>query len=541
MLAETRGDPAHTSRLWLRLTIAICLVVLIATFAILRGRDAVENPDEAAYAEQAESLLHDGSLTVGYVRYFHHRYEPGIDHPEDFYPPGNGVLIAGAWSLFGRSDAASAVPSAVMACLLLPLLVFVLGLRFGATPPFAFVAAMSVLFDLAVRDHAFEAMADLPLTTATTAALLAAMRPGLRAAALSALFLGVGFWLKPTALLFVPGLVLALLIAERQSRRVLLSRALLFGGVFLAACLPWLLRNHALFGSFLYSGNMHLSAAANDPSFVYSDIRRVYWTNPGLPLPGLGSSLVAHGFAPVVKRFLQHIYEIVATHGASAFGGVFALALLSLWRRRHTLAAICFTVSYLLALSAVFAIFYRYLLPIFPIVIALNWSFIDAVVRRMGQSDFGSLLERHIATPGRTALLLAAIVAIPGGSELARDLVGGREFISMPDVPLHESARWSRDHLPEDATVMVQEALVFRHVSSLKTVDTPFDRPDQIEAVVDHYGVDYLVTMEGGQFAELSTQFVFPYLEKYRDQWRRVDPEGQRFSIWVRRGAPDPR
>ncbi|MGE0145171.1 MAG: ArnT family glycosyltransferase [Planctomycetota bacterium] len=533
-------DDASANTRWFRAALALCVVVFLATLAVLRHRDAVKNPDEAAYAEQASSLLRDGSLQVGFVRFFHQRYPADIVHPEDFYPPGNGALIAGAWSLFGRSDAASAVPSAFLACLILPLLVFRLARRFGASGAFAFVATSSALFDLAIRDHAFEAMADLPLTTAMVAALVASLRGGLGAAALGGLFVGIGFWLKPTALLFGPGFALALWFADKTELRTRLLRLAAFGGTFLLVCLPWLLRNHELFGAWLYSGNMHLTAAANDPQFKYSDIRRVYWASDA-PLPGFGQSFLSHGLAPVIKRFLQHVYEIVAMHGAAAFGGVFVLVLLSIGRQRKAAAAIAWTISYLLALSAVFAVFYRYLLPVFPVVIALNWAFLDSVARRIDRSEFAAIFDRRVRSRAHVAVLLAAIVAIPGGSELARDLVGGREFIPIPDRVMHESARWAKRHLPADAVVMAQEALTFRHGSGLLTVDTPFDAPDAIEAVIRHYRIGYLVTTDSGQFAELSTQFIFPYLEKYRGTWQRIDVEQGRFTVWVREGFPAPK
>ncbi len=178
MSAEVPAAVPSDSRRWFWLTLGLCGAVLLSTLWVLRHRTAIKNPDEASYCEQADSLLRDGSLDVGFVRYFHDKYPPSIHHPEDFYPPGNGALIAAAWTLFGRSDAVSALPSAVMACLLLPLIVFGLARRFGAGPPFAFVAAVSVMLDITIRDHAYEAMADLPLTTAVTAGLLVSLKRG---------------------------------------------------------------------------------------------------------------------------------------------------------------------------------------------------------------------------------------------------------------------------------------------------------------------------------------------------------------------------
>ncbi|MBI5853518.1 MAG: glycosyltransferase family 39 protein [Planctomycetes bacterium] len=534
------GERTDAKR-WLLGLLAVSVVVFASTLTVLRTRTVVKTPDECAYAEQAESLLRDGSLTAGFVRHHHRRYPPDIDHPEDFYPPGNGALIAAAWTLFGRSDAVSAVPSAVIACFLLPLLAFCLARRMGASGPFAFVAAASVLFESTTRDQAFEALADLPLAAATVGAITLVLRPGFVAAALAGLVLGVGFWFKPTALLVVPALAFALVVARPATLRAHATRLLAFGGVFVAVCLPWLLRNQELFGDPLYSGNKFLSAAANDPGFVYSDIRKVYWADHAEPSTGFAASMVAHGIAPVVKRFLQHVYEIVTTHGLTAFGGLFVLATLSLVRQRLAAAILGAVVLYLLALSAVFAIYYRYLLPILPVVAVVNWVFVDRVVRRLEAHGLGEILGRRLATPRLLALLLASIVAIPGASELGRDLVGGREFAPLPDVPMFQAAGWAREHLPADATLMVQEAVIFRHASGHKTVATPFDQPDAFEAVVQHYGVDYLITLQSGQYAELSLLFGLPYLERFREHWKRFDPPGLPWTVWIRAGAPDPR
>lgn len=532
------GTDATDARRWYALLLVVCVLTFGATLLVLRERSFVKNPDECAYAEQADSLLRDGTLSVGFVRHFHVAYGPEIDHPEDFYPPGPGVLIAAAWSAFGRSDAVSALPSALLACFALPLLAFALARRMGASAPFAFVAAVSVTFERAIRDHAHEAMADLPLTVAATATLVCALRPGVLAAAVAGLLLALGFWLKPTALLFVPAMALALVVAQRAPLRTQALRLLAFGTVFLLACLPWLLRNHELFGDPLYSGNKYLTAAANDPAFEYSHIRKVYWADPAYDPKDLGESMFAYGLTPVLKRFLHHVYEIVTVHGPTAFGGIFALAMLTLVRRRLAAAAMGAAIAYLLALSAVFAIFYRYLLPVFPIVVAVNWTFVDGIVRRIGPERFGELVGARFAPPGRIALLLAAIAAIPGGAELARDLVGGREFAPLPDVPMHESAAWAREHVPAEATVMVQEALTFRHVSGHRTVATPFDAPEAFEKVIEHYRVQYLFTLPSGQYSDLALQFAFPYLERYRAQWTRFDPPGKPWTVWIRAGAP---
>jgi hypothetical protein len=109
-------DENARERSWLKALAIACGALTILTLWIGSGRDCLSNPDEAAYTEQADSILAGDDLTVGFVRHFHVRYPRGIDHVEDFYPPGNGALIALSWAVFGRSDFAAASPSSVCCC-----------------------------------------------------------------------------------------------------------------------------------------------------------------------------------------------------------------------------------------------------------------------------------------------------------------------------------------------------------------------------------------------------------------------------------------
>ncbi|MGA0870057.1 MAG: ArnT family glycosyltransferase, partial [Planctomycetota bacterium] len=140
--ARDAMQPGEEERRWFRALLVFCVFATLSTLWIGKDRDHIRNPDEAAYAEQARSLLDRGSLEVGFVRHYHVQYPADVLHPEDFYPPGNGALIAAAWSAFGRSDFASSIPSTLLACLVIPLLAFALTRRLEASAPFAFGCAV---------------------------------------------------------------------------------------------------------------------------------------------------------------------------------------------------------------------------------------------------------------------------------------------------------------------------------------------------------------------------------------------------------------
>lgn len=536
-------DTSAGDRRWFRCVVVFCIFATLATLWIGKDRDHIRNPDEAAYAEQARSLLDRGSLEVGFVRHYHVQYPADVLHPEDFYPPGNGALIAASWSVFGRSDFASSIPSTLLACLVIPLLAFALARRLEASAPFAFGCAVAVLFEPEFRFHAFQGLADLPLCATVLGALVLAFGPGHRHAALAGAVLGIGFWFKPTALLFLPGLVAVAALADRRSLAQTIVRLAVLGAAMAAVTAPWLARNLAEFGDPLYSGNKHLTATANDPKFRYPDIRKVYWAIPGYVLPALEGSVGRFGLLPVIKRFAEHIYELVAVHGRDAFGILFGIAALTSFHRRRVAAALVFVAVYCVALSAVFAIYFRYLMPIFPIVTAITWAFGDRLVRRLRKSPGEPVIFPAIATPARFALLVAMLAVIPPASTFARDLATGKtDFSPRDERPMHDAAAWAREHLPPEARVMTTEALMFRHDSGLVTVNIPWDVPERMEAVAEHHGIGYLIILEQGQFTERSADYVPAYLEAFGDRWTEhaVAP-GSGYRVLVRRGAEPPR
>jgi 4-amino-4-deoxy-L-arabinose transferase-like glycosyltransferase len=514
---------------WLVLTIVLCVLVTAASLWVGRNRDRIRSSDEAAYAEQAQSLLDDGTLTVGFVRHFHVKYPADVLHPEDFYPPGPGALIAASWVLLGRSDYASSVPSILLTGLLLPLLAFGLARRLGASPPFAFGCAMTVLFEPLLRFHAFQGLADVPFTACMAGAVLVALGSGRRSAIVAGALLGLGFWFKPTAFLFVPGLLLAVMVTGARDRRDALWRAVLVLVAFAAVCAPWLARNAILFGDPLYSGNKLLTAEANRPDFTYYDLRKVYW---GADLAEPVETAIGVGVEHWLLRWATNVFQIVVDHGASAFGLSFAMAALLVWRRRPVAAVLLVITTFAVGLAAVFGIFLRYLMPIFPLVAAVSWTGGATLAERLRGGDLG----RIFAHPARLALVLAALVSLQGGLQLVRDLALGKgDYAQGVDGPHRRSAEWSKEHLPADSRIMSQEALRFRHSSGMLSINTPWDQPDAIERVVEHYRVTHLVMNPSGDFSAISNRFLLPYLDQYGARWKEIVNVPGEYVVWRRK------
>jgi hypothetical protein len=530
-------DGSRTSR-WLAALCLLCLVVAALTTVVARHRDCLDNPDEAAYAEQARAILGGRPLEAGFVRHFHVRYPQGVVHPEDFYPPGNGALLALAWTLVGPPDTEtlldwpSTVPSLLLACLVLPLLAFALTRRVGGSAAFAFVAGAVVLFDPQVRAHAYQGLADLPLCASALGATVAALGAGTRASVAAGALLGLGFWCKPAALLLVPAVAVVPLSTRRRGARRQTIDALALAAAFALVASPWLVRNALEFGDPLYSGNQHLTAAANDPSFRYEDIRKVYWAAPETAPPTLADS-AGRFTGAAITRLLTHVWQCALVHGPELFDWLFVIAALALWRHRRARAMVAALVVYCLALSAVFAIEARYLMPVVPLAVVVMAVFGDSIVGRLAAAE---RWPRPHLRVGAIALVVAATATAVGVAGLGWDVLGGRRgFASSGDYDNRAAALWARDHLPGDAVVMHQEALRFRYYSGLRTVNTPFDRPDAIEAVLEAYRVTHIVQSPTGTFAHLANRALDAYLARHGERFRREDPAGQTFTLWLRR------
>jgi len=179
--AESGGPPAASQRpdrvrRFFLCLIVLCVSVAVGSIYIALDRDILDTSDEAGYSAQADSLMAGDGLTIGFIQFHHKQVGAGIEHPEDLYPPGTGALQAVAYTLLGKSEFAAVVPSILLQCLVLPFLAFFLARRLGAAGAFAFACGMAVLFDVVLREAAFQGLSDLPFSTFMLAAALMALR-----------------------------------------------------------------------------------------------------------------------------------------------------------------------------------------------------------------------------------------------------------------------------------------------------------------------------------------------------------------------------
>ena len=539
-----------SSRPWHLALLILCLLCLGATLWVGSHIRYIGEPDGAAYADQADALLAGQGMQVGYVHHYYTRFAD-IRHPEDNYGPGNGVLLAAAFRLFGRSAFAATIPSACLACLLLPLLAFALARRITASPPFAFGCAVSVMFTFLVRRHAFFALVDLPFTACTLAAMLCALRGGLRALLAAGVVLAAACYLKSTGLLLLPIVTLVYYLAAQKPGWRRLAPLAGMWLLCLALLSPWLIRNIHLFGTPFYSANQYVAAGIDyAPHFWATQRWKVWWATPHAELPSLAHVGQVYGWGRVARVVatrlglawrIQHLYYLQL------------VLCLCYFRKRRAIRALTLGIAlFVVILCLLFGIESRYLLPMIPLMAAIGWlayeRVLSDVARQWRCTERVSPTLRPWLAPA-VVLVLVILFSAPEALHLSVQL-GGRLPATPPpradELEIQASAEWARDHLPLDARCMSQSAFQFRYYSQRLVVMMPWDTPEHFEAVVSHYRVGYLLLCDDYYNSDSRTSrhaypgVIIAYLQRYAGDWQPIRPPGAPFVLYVHRDVPWP-
>jgi hypothetical protein len=83
----------------------------------------VGHADASAYAEMADSLIHGRGFEVDYISWYFIKY-PNIVRPEDHWTPLYSMAIAPFFLIFGKSAFAAKIPSLIISCFFLPLILY---------------------------------------------------------------------------------------------------------------------------------------------------------------------------------------------------------------------------------------------------------------------------------------------------------------------------------------------------------------------------------------------------------------------------------
>lgn len=534
---EAPAVPPAATRGLRRALFALFVVQALVFLGGLRNaleRTWLDTSDEAAYAEQARSLLAGRGLEIGFVAHHHVPRDPDILHPEDVYPPGAGALLAMSFLLFGDSPSAAAAPGLFFGIFVLPLLGFALVRRLGGSAAAALGAAVALLVHPVLVPHHLRGLADLPLACAVLGALVAALGEGARRASLAGLLLAAGFWFKPTALLFCPAVALVHFGPARDRRRAVLG-VLWMALLFLAGAAPWLARNVLVHGDPLYSANKFITALANRPGYLYEDNFKVYWAIDGFEIPGLLESIRLYGWSSFLTRFLVHLYQFFFERGGVVFTfAVLAAGFFALFARVDRWLAV-FVAVFAVLLSLAFAVELRYLIPCVPVLVALVFRALDRC------APAWEAAERTLAPAGwrrppafALALTAALLFSAPGAARVARDALHGLPGPSRDDRSILEAGTFARS-LPAEARVLTTQPARMRYYSRRLAVSLPMDEPERIEAVCQRYRIDTLVLPDWGPLCHAARLVLDTYFERFGDRWRRERPAGASFTVWFRR------
>ncbi len=265
-------NPAKTARPTLKRWCVATLVFLVG-LAVFVWKVKIAGPiafiglaDPAGYAEMADSLISGRMLEVDYISMHFRKFNPGISHPEDTWPPFYSFLIVPFFLWLGKTAFAAKLPSLLISCFGLPLMTSALARRVTRSETVALASALSILLYEPVFSWSLFALADLVLAFFVICATLFALK-GIEnpkwflpmGAAMA-----LGFYSKGLALIIAPAFVcFYILHAMRPRPRPLTGRHhrfFILGAVlFVLLLMPWLIRNTILFKDPLYCSHKHVA------------------------------------------------------------------------------------------------------------------------------------------------------------------------------------------------------------------------------------------------------------------------------------------
>lgn len=521
---------------WRTATLVVAMLgttVLTARCWMLRDRPFIGSPDEAAYTHQASMILAGHGLRVNYVQHFFTRYSR-LPHPEDHYGPGLGVILAPVLAArIGPTDFAAVLPALVVGSLLVPLMTLLAARRLGASPALAVGGATFSLLALLPQDLSGRVLADVPFTAILFAAWLTVWRhrpaPAWRWFWAGAL-LGVAYLLKPAALLHVPALLPTLWLgaAEREGELGRGDRVRAFAALCVGLALPtlpWMARNAAVYGDPLHSANKHIAVGEDyREDWQENGFRRVWWAHPGDEIPTLSKALGQYGAGRMAEVLLRRLRLSLA--GREVWWLTLALLVgAGMLRRREGWSLAAYHLGHAALLAAVFPVWPRYLLLLWPAAGAL----VSAALSRLCH-DLAVDTRPRSAQAARNLSLAAAVcvgvlAAWPGPQHLWTHLVvygpsGSAALVDPAHNALKDVARWCGAALPPDSVLMVQDCWRFVHYSGLPSVNIPTDSASAIDAVVRAYGVTHVVLIPEATTDE-DLLLARDYLKESRLDWER--------------------
>jgi len=519
------------------------LMVLLAVvgsmqLAIVSLDTSIGDEDAAAYALLGKSVKDGHGFSSRVVWLFFTRYDQP-EHPEDYWPLLQPLLIAASTSLFGDTLLAVKLIN-ILAFLTLACSVFVIGAKLVSRRCGLLAAAMCLaspdlaLYALGSRnDLVFVLLATLCCYRMSATVGLSGSQFLRRDALQAGLLAAAAFWQRPVGLLLVPsyGVILAahvLVDRARGASGVLAGRVKAFtlvAIVFLAAASPYLVWNYSKHGSLLpplgcYLSALYLNADAQSvPRSIdtdlshYPEMRKVYFdTQPTVPYDSIDGwkAVVCKGLREMsitlqmIKQ--SHIISIVLLF----FAGLSYFTLPARGRACLEVSAVFFIVVFLLVAFHQHTE-QRYFVFMIPMVCIfstqmMRWIeirlLIDSGAHGASRVNSGRLRGYRLFI----AAFLVCSIGLPGVSLY-------RKVIAAAAVPSEDrlAADWLEQNTPADAVIMTAHPYRISFYSGRPTVMLPLASTAELLDVCRHYRVTHVMASDEEQ--AVAGQAGLSYLE----------------------------
>ncbi len=332
--------------------------------------------DDIEYASIARNVARGQGVTSQFLNPFELQQWGAVRHPSFLHAPGEPLLIAAFFRVFGVSDFAAVLPSA-LAFVLVPLVVFLIARRLHGEPA-AWCAAVVTTLNPQLLRYACLAMAEAPSALLLALAAYAALRGAVpRWAFAAGLALGIAQDVRETFFVAVPG-ALVLVAAVSASRASFRKSAAWLCGGFAVAVLPLVVRSVADTGRLWFSFGSH-GMQAFTQTYPHLDVHRM------LDSGTFSEFLSAHGrdfAAKVVNNLATCLPRLVATLGIP----LTVVASGQLARLRSPVMGayavfVCVGLALTCAALSTFTVIARYFIPFVPLLAALGAGAVPRIAR----------------------------------------------------------------------------------------------------------------------------------------------------------------
>jgi len=379
------------------------MVVFVIKCFIVYPIQYVGHADASAYAEMADSLIHGRGFEVDYISWYFIKY-PSIVRPEDHWTPLYSIAIAPFFLIFGKTAFAAKLPSLIISCFFIPLVVYSLTKELSRSKIASFAAGLSILISPTLFGWSLHCLSDVIYAFVVSAFVFFSVKTlgDEKYFYPAGIFMGLAYYAKGSGLILIPCYILFYFIARYKLKRIrkkyrtpdlpsvkniLTNKGFLIGLIIaFLVLLPWFIRNYVHFGDPLYSTQRF---AAGYGGYLDWEVGTydLYWGEK--PPPGYLDKF-KDGFdhvAEMTKDYLKTNVWWLFMDINSSWGKFGQYAFLTyiintpavpgiflLWgnKKRHLLWLVA--VSLLFFLSAGWFPIDRMILPIIPLMVVLSWT-----------------------------------------------------------------------------------------------------------------------------------------------------------------------